>query len=50
MRSLKVFVSLLLFAALAACSTQPKKVDCEAHLVPINPAGSVVKGPAETQP
>jgi hypothetical protein len=50
MRILGVLVGLLLCVEMAACSTHPKKIDCEAHLVPINPAASVAKGTAETQP
>jgi hypothetical protein len=50
MRSLKVFVGLLLFIATAACSTHPRKIECEAHLVPINPPAPVAKVSAEVQP
>lgn len=50
MRLLKILIGLLMFANLAACSTHPKKIDCEAHLVPINPAGPVAKATPETQP
>ncbi len=50
MRILRIFAGLLLCVAFAACSTHPKKIDCEAHLVPINPAGPVAQETPETQP
>ena len=51
MRSLRVVVGLLVFFAVAACSGHPRKIDCEAHLVPINPPAPVAKDTtAEGQP
>ena len=44
------FLYPLLLIGVAACSTHPRKVDCETHLVPINPPAPVAKLPAEVQP
>ena len=41
--AVKGTVGLILLGALVACSHQAKKVDCDKHLVAINPPTPVVK-------
>lgn len=43
---MKVSMTLLalLLALLVGCSSQPRRIDCEGHLRPINPPASVTTG------
>jgi hypothetical protein len=43
-------VMVLLLLAIAACTSHPRKLDCEAHLVPINPAAPLAKAGEEGKP
>jgi hypothetical protein len=47
---MKLIPGLLLLSILAACSHEAKKVDCEAHLIAINPPTPVVKPDAPHTP
>lgn len=40
---MRILGILLLLSVLSACSHQAKKVDCDKHLVPVNPPTPVVK-------
>jgi hypothetical protein len=40
---MKVIVPLFVFLLVSACAHQPRKVECNAHLTPINPPTPVVK-------
>lgn len=46
----KAVLGFLLLTSLTACAHQAKKVDCDQHLVAINPPTPVVKPDTTTKP
>ena len=44
---MKIPLLLLAMLLLAACSTEPKRVPCDRHLVPINPPTPAKAAPKE---
>jgi hypothetical protein len=44
---LRFLILVLLLVGVAACSAHPRKVDCEAHLQPINAPAPVSQNPKE---
>ncbi len=50
MRRSRIALISLWMWGLIACSSHPRKVDCEAHLLPINPPTHVAKVAAEARP
>ena len=50
MRFFRIFLVVPLLLAVVACSTHPRKVDCEAHLVPINPPAPASSAKTASEP